>query len=297
MTRRWQTGRLQKSAGLNEQQLAQIRRLEAVCNEHEGLTMKLNWDLLQNRPQPLVNDFLYDEAGELIAYLALYTFNRREAEVSAMTHPQRRCQGIFTRLLAAAAEELQQRAVADFLFICEQASAAGIACMAAIGAGYAFSEYRMELVDPGRAVALPAELEIRPAYLEDVEALAQMDAACFSMPFDERRVQLMRAMASDRGKVLIATVGPAKVGKIQLTAEGEGAIYISAVCVLPEYRSRGYGKAILAHTVRQLTDARHQNISLEVATGNRHALSLYEQCGFAVTTAYDYYRMSISEWQ
>jgi ribosomal protein S18 acetylase RimI-like enzyme len=283
--------RLQKSAGLGERQLAEIRRLEGACNEYEGLTMKLNWDLLRNRPQQLVNDFLYYRDGELTAYLALYTFNGCEAEVSAMTHPQQRRQGIFTRLLTAAAEELQKRTVTDFLFICEQASASGAACLAAIGASYDFSEYRMDLVDPARTLDLPAELQIRPAHLEDVNALAQMDAACFSMPVDERRGQLMRSLASNTRPVLIATVGPAKVGKIQLTVEADGAIYISAVCVLPEYRSRGYGKAILARTVRQLTAAQYRNISLEVATENRHALSLYEQCGFAVTTAYDYYRL------
>ena len=289
--------RLQKSAGLNEQQLAEIRGLGVACNEYEGLTMKLNWDLLRNRPQSLVNDFLYYRDGELIAYLALYTFNGREAEVSAMTLPQQRRQGIFTRLLTAAAGEVQKRTVADFLFICEQASASGAACVAAIGANYDFSEYRMDLVDADRTLDLPAKLQIRPARLEDVDALAQMDAACFSMPVDERRVQLMRSLASNTRQILIATIGPAKVGKIQLTAEGDGAVYISAVCVLPEYRSRGYGKAILAHTVRQLTEAPYQNISLEVATENRHALSLYEQCGFAVTTAYDYYRLPLSEWR
>lgn len=288
-------GSLVASAGLDEHQLSEIRQLEEACNNFEGLTMKLNWDLLRKRPKQLVNDFLYYGESGLIGYLALYVFNRYEAEVSAMTHPQYRRQGIFTHLLAAAREEVQRRGIAGFLYICEQASPSGAKCMNAIGARYVSSEYRMDLVEPIRPGSCPVELEIRPARLEDVGALAQMDALCFGMAVEQRRVQLARTIVDSTRQTLVATVGPAAVGKIHVTDEGDSAAYIYAFCVLPEYRGKGYGKAILADTVRQLTAQGYESISLEVATENRRALALYEQCGFAVTTAYDYYHQPVKQ--
>ena len=41
--------RLEKSAGLNNTQLSQIRQLEEVCNKFDNLTMKLNWATLRSR--------------------------------------------------------------------------------------------------------------------------------------------------------------------------------------------------------------------------------------------------------
>src|SRR5262245_34367398 len=102
---------IQQSFGLSQAQLADIRQLETICNQFEGLTMKFNWNTLQDRPPDQGNDFLLYAAGQLIGYLALYGFNYKEAEISAMTHPHYRRQGIFKQLLAAAATELRQRGV------------------------------------------------------------------------------------------------------------------------------------------------------------------------------------------
>ena len=92
---------LEKSAGLSESQLAHISQLEQSCNHFEGLTMKLNWATLSSRPINEVNDFLFYVDDKPVGYLALYIFNKSQAEVSAMTHPNYRQQGIFKQLLAA----------------------------------------------------------------------------------------------------------------------------------------------------------------------------------------------------
>src|SRR5512139_1707526 len=129
---------LEKSYGLSQMQLAQIQQLELACNEFEGLTMKLNWNTLTNRPADQVNDFLYYVDDILVGYLALYGFNQHEAEISAMTHPHYRQQGIFKRLVRAGGLELQQRQVPNFLFICEQESSSGRQSVQALGAVYEF---------------------------------------------------------------------------------------------------------------------------------------------------------------
>ncbi len=284
--------RLEKSYGLNDTQLAHIRQLEKVCNQFEGLTMKLNWNSLQHRPSDEINDFLYYEGDKLVGYLALYSFNKKEAEVSAMSHPDHRRRGIFKQLLATARSELRKRTIPEFLFICERVSASGRQCMQAIGARYEFSEYKMSLKEAIRPAVTSADLRLSPALPEDIASMAHMEAICFEMPLAETKHRLERNLSDPGRRLLIAIVGGERIGKIHIL-QAETETYISAFCVLPAHQKKGYGTTILSRTVEQLVDEDHQNISLEVATNNEHALLLYQQCGFQVTTAYDYYRLAV----
>jgi ribosomal protein S18 acetylase RimI-like enzyme len=283
----------EKSYGLNETQLADIQQLETACNQFEGLSMKLNWSMLQDRPREQNSDFLYYADGQLVGYLALYSFNQREAEVSAMTHPEHRRRGIFKQLLATANLELKKRHGSDFLFICERASASGTACMQAMAAGYDFSEYKMRWQQAGiKPGAASAELQLRPGRPEDITDLVHMDELCFGVSGEAAKRWVKHDLADSNRRVLLASLGPVKIGKINVSMT-EVETYISGFCILPEYRRQGYGKIILTRTLEQLMAEDRHNISLEVATENEHALSLYEHCGFRTVTAYDYYRLPV----
>src|SRR5215469_8150586 len=93
---------LLKIAVLSETQLAEVERLAHVCNEDEGLDIKLNWNILRGHLRIGVTSFLHYEDGQLVGFLALYQFNSDEAEVSGMVHPEFRRTGIFTQLVRAA---------------------------------------------------------------------------------------------------------------------------------------------------------------------------------------------------
>jgi ribosomal protein S18 acetylase RimI-like enzyme len=285
---------LEKSYGLNQDKLAQIHQLELACNEFEGLTMKLNWNTLTDRPADQVNDFLYYVNDTVVAYLALYGFNQHEAEISAMTHPHYRRRGIFKQLLAAASLELQHREVPNFLFICERISASGIASVQALGAGYEFSEYKMDLQALSPVGPLPEGLQLRAAQVEDIKTLARMDELCFDVTMAAAQRWLEHDLADPQRQTIVATLAGIRIGKIGILIN-ETETYIAGFCLLPEYRGRGYGKAILSHTVNQLVTEQRPVICLEVACSNEQALSLYRRCGFEVTTGYDYYRLPVTQ--
>lgn len=281
---------LEKSPGLSKTQLVQISQLEAICNQFEGLAMKMNWSRLQNRSSNEINDFLYYDDDKLVGYLALYIFNSREAETMAVTHPEYRRRGIFKQLLAEARGELIKRNVPSLLFINEQASSSGAECMKAIGANYEFSEYKMILRQALKVNQRP-ELQLRLARPDDLADLARMEEICFDLPLEDTRQHLEKDMADRRRRILVAMLGTEKIGKIHMLIGEE--TYISAFCVLPQYRGQGYGKTILSQAVEQLAAEDHHNISLEVESKNRNALSLYERCGFQIVTAYDYFRLPV----
>lgn len=283
---------LEPSYGLNPIQLTQIQQLESVCNQFEALTMKLNWMTLRDRPKDQGNDFLAYAAGQLVGHLALYGFNQREAEISAMVHPNHRRQGIFKQLVALANTELKTRSIPEMLFICEQSSASGKAGMQALAAHYELSEYKMRWQEPPTFSAGPSLLQLRPGQPEDIPELVRLDEICFGVSPEAAQRWLAQDLADPQRRLWVATLGPLKIGKINVWSSATET-YISGFCIQPEYRGQGYGKTALTRVLEQLAAERHTQVVLEVACENEHALSLYQQCGFRTITAYDYYRLPV----
>lgn len=284
---------LEQSYGLNPIQLAQIQQLEIICNQFEALTMKLNWMLLQDRSGDQSNDFLAYVDGQLVGYLAMYGFNQREAEISAMVHPNYRRRGIFKQLLDLANKELKARTIPELLFICEQSSAAGKVCMQAVAACYEFSEYKMRWQEPSAFGIGASALQLQLARLEDIPELVRLDEICFGVAAEVAQRWLAQDMTDPQRRVWLATLGPLKIGKINIWSN-ETETYISGFCIWPEYRGQGYGKTVLTRILEQLAAEHHAQVVLEVACENEHALALYQQCGFRTVTAYDYYRLPVS---
>src|SRR6266568_5083455 len=111
------------SRGLPPEALAEIEALAAVCNAHEGLDLKLNWELLRRRPADQTNDFLFYEGGALVGFAGLYGLDK--LETCGMVHPAHRRRGTGRRLLAAVLDECRRRGVTDLLLVCERHSASG----------------------------------------------------------------------------------------------------------------------------------------------------------------------------
>jgi ribosomal protein S18 acetylase RimI-like enzyme len=63
--------------------------------------------------------------------------------------------------------------------------------------------------------------------------------------------------------------------------------HVTQICVLPEYRALGLGKALLAATVRNLTRRKFSTISLTVTEANSPAVELYQRLGFETKRVFD----------
>lgn len=63
--------------------------------------------------------------------------------------------------------------------------------------------------------------------------------------------------------------------------------HVTQICVLPEYRGLGLGKALLAATARNLTQRKFTTLSLTVTEANTPAVDLYERLGFEQRRVFD----------
>ncbi|MCP3774877.1 GNAT family N-acetyltransferase [Paenibacillus sp. MZ04-78.2] len=287
--------------GLSEQELRDIRTLADLCNTKDGITLKLNWDMLSARPAGVTNDFLMYEGEELISFLGIYSFGSTEAEISGMVHPRHRRKGVFTRLADAATEECRRRGIPKLIFICQERSASGKAFLQARGAVYSFSEHWMEMRVPnGQPPQVPdtrqAEaLELRLATADDIELLTELNRQGFDMTFEDAKVFVETTVADEKEKTYVAELGGKPIGKLTVRVN-EGVAFIFGFCVLKEYRGRGCGRETLARTIERIyREDGTSRFELEVAADNPRALGLYESCGFRALNANDYYTMELGE--
>ncbi|HUK49190.1 MAG TPA: GNAT family N-acetyltransferase [Terriglobales bacterium] len=63
--------------------------------------------------------------------------------------------------------------------------------------------------------------------------------------------------------------------------------HVTQVCVLPEYRSYGLGKLLMAATIRNLRQRKFSALSLTVTEANARAVDLYQYLGFETKRVFD----------
>jgi ribosomal protein S18 acetylase RimI-like enzyme len=280
--------------GLDPGDLAEIAPLAQLCNEHDGLDLKLNWNILRNRPSGQLNDFLYySDDGQLVGFLPLFSFSSQEGEISGMVHPAYRRRGIFRSLFEAAQREARQRGLPSLLLIAEQAAPSAQAFARGLPTTYDHSEYKMVMQEPRLPATFDERLHFRPARPADIEVISRITARAFNEPEDEVDWYTPESFSQPDRNYYVGEVDNIIVGKIDVSHSQESSS-ILGFAVTPEYQRRGYGRQILAHTVQEILKNGQRNLWLEVVTNNKQALSLYQSCGFQETGSYDYYRLTLA---
>jgi mycothiol synthase len=287
---------LVRKTTVTEQEAVEIRRLVDLCNAHEGLDLKLTFEVAKSDAGGSPKAFLQYAGGALVGFCALDHDRGPEAEVCGMVDPAYRRQGIGRRLLAAAREACPPAGVTSLLLICEAASDSGQAFTRAVGGSPQFAEYHMERED-GDATSRsdPAgttPLEIRRASRQDVDVVAHIMSSAFGDPEDSVRQRVLAEIEDARGPFYVAWREGTAIGSMKTYAMGpETGIY--AFGVLPAYQGRGLGRAFLTQMMRLLRAQGPTRFVLEVHTDNAPAITVYRACGFTTTTTYGYYAVGI----
>ncbi|MEQ7050985.1 GNAT family N-acetyltransferase [Paenibacillaceae sp. P-4] len=286
---------------LDADQLEALRRLEDICNEHDQIILKLNWDSLRARTGDVANDYVYVVDGEIVGFLGIYQFCASEVEISGMVHPDYRRQGIFNQLVKEAQQECGRRRVEKLIFICARPSLSGKEYLESIGSKCSFSEYWMTLTGEHvqDASEPPAKIELRQAETSDVALLTQLNMDGFDMNEEDARGYVETAMLSQQDYIFIADCQQENgewlpIGKIHVMRE-EGSAFLFGFSVQPEHRGRGYGRWILRSIIERMKEQQPTaKIELEVAVENERALGLYTSCGFHVRNINDYYVLELA---
>lgn len=268
---------------LTTQQLKDIERLQAECELHDHVQLKLNWEMLRERKTENLDFFHYEEK-ELVAFLGLYPFGST-VEVCGMVKPAERRKGHFQRLFHLGMEQVKLAGYKKILLNAPAGSDAAKAFLHQLGAEHAFSEHQMTWQE------MPLEdsdgILLRQATLEDYETSVRLSVEAFGLDEEDARAMESHHFADNTGMFMI-DVNEETVGKLRVSRE-EGQAWIYGFSILPEYQGRGIGRKALRRIVKEQSSAGY-SVHLEVETKNDHALRLYESVGFQAVHAQDYYQ-------
>lgn len=277
---------------LSSDEVTQIEQLADICNHHDGIELKLNWDMLRSRTGQENNDFLYYMEGQLVGFLALYIPNAREVEVSGMVHPSFRRRGVFRKLDEQMREELERRGIEQVIFSINHVAASGQAFAKAVGARYSFSEYRMVLGEVPSYTKQHEGLNRKFVEADDADFYVECMNNCFGLPEEEARQSFIQSMMSINRQLYTVHLNQIPIGTICAAIGGSG-VTLHELGIMPEYRGRGYGRQVLAETVYKLLGDEYPNIEFQMRCHNHQSRELYEACGFEVAAAFDYYEVRV----
>lgn len=121
------------------------------------------------------------------------------------------------------------------------------------------------------------EVRFSPLTKRDMPVVLRIEELTFPEPWSAQIFASELALKDQRSYQL-ARVGRRVAGYFGLMFVDDDA-HVTTVAVAPELQGRGFGTALMLQIVRTALEHDSRNLSLEVATGNTRAQSLYRSFG------------------
>jgi ribosomal protein S18 acetylase RimI-like enzyme len=277
---------------LSAEQLEQVRRLAALCEERDGASMeaRLDFGTLESGLADSSSCVLRYADGGLVGFAGMYYYGDiTKAELVILVHPDFRRRGIGRALLHTVRLLCRECGVMQLLLVVPRDSLPAAAFAREVGTCHFHAEYTLDLDTSKIPSAVPTShpVELRRAGTDDIPVMAAIAGAAFAFPFQEEEDALRRLMRDVARTTWLAAQDGLPVGVIQ-SAESDGLVFIVHFAVRPGMQGQGIGRQMLLAIVRGLLGTGRQRITIEVETDNQHALALYESCGFVTVSATDY---------
>ena len=284
---------------LNQEDYNAIATLQNICLDNDKTALKLELDYkLASSDESVeaignINEFMYFDEHNLVGYIGVGSFGGTSLEVNGMVHPNYRRQGIFQKLYQLVKEEWSKRSIKSMLLLSDRNSESGQAFIKTTGASYKHSEYEMYLhknEDTSFTEKIVEDIILRKTTNDDAKEVAKQNSIYFESDYDQTNM-IMPEEEEKRGmSIFIVENTDGIIGKVHLQLiNGLGGIY--GLGVLPEHRSKGYGRKILLKGIETLETMKADSIMLQVEAQNSNALNLYKSCGFVETSTMDYFEL------
>ncbi|WHY17755.1 GNAT family N-acetyltransferase [Paenibacillus sp. G2S3] len=272
--------------------LKNIEELQERCEQYDGISLKLNWEMLRQPSSVGDTEWLVTyEDDLLVGFLGLYGFGS-DMEVCGMVRPGYRRRGIFTSLWNRAQTIIKRNNVTTLLLNAPAASSSGAAFLQTLPLQFNHAEYQMKwggnTVASSEASSATGTVILRPAREDEAPILVELDCGGFDIKTeDAAELYDLQKQEGLQEHIMIEMDGQ-PVGKMRLWTE-DNETWIYGFTVSKKLRGLGIGRSALLQTIER-ERKNYNGVNLEVALDNPNALKLYESCGFVIQNKQDYYR-------
>jgi GNAT superfamily N-acetyltransferase len=276
---------------LSEPQIKDIKKLEDLCKEQDGLRGDVFLSNKLNFNKEMKCYFLLYEGETLISFISMFIPTTEEAEVSAYTLPDERQKGYFKLLLQKAIKEISNYGVKEMLFVHEPTSKSAKYILEKLNAKYDFSEYVL-VYNSTNSLKCNSKLKLVPVQRENVDKIAALHVDIFKKSLEVGQTMVNRALDSEEMMPYMAKFNDEIIGVCNINLENNDGC-ICGLGISPKYQGHGYGKEMLNLLIEKLLSMDINDILLEVDSENNRAYNLYIKNGFHIRTQFDYYRYII----
>ncbi len=267
---------------LTHQQISGIKELTAICEDHDKITLKLNFDLLENRSNQEKRDFFHYEGDELIGFIGLYGFGDT-VEICGMVHPQHRRKKIFTSLYLDAIALIKDLPFTNILLNAPDRSPFAIEFLETLPCTFSFSEYQMKW-EPCPIPQQVKEISLRLAQPNDLPIINVLNKVCFQSTHTISEIRQTNTEIT-----YMIEKNPTIYGTATIVRNGNQS-WICGLAIDPSYQSRGLGSEALRRLV-WMEYERGQKVFLEVSTPNEQAMNIYFRNGFQTFNTQHYFEV------
>jgi ribosomal-protein-alanine N-acetyltransferase len=145
-----------------------------------------------------------------------------------------------------------------------------------------------------------ANIVLRSYRASDLDAIVQMDEACFAEPFQFSHDTMRRFAEARRARVVIAEAACDMAGFGIVHVERAGAErvgYMVTLDVDERFRRQGVGQLLIEEMERQAAKAKCAALWLHVFEGNEAAIRFYERAGYRrVKKTAAFYGNGLNAW-
>lgn len=286
---------------IGEKEYKEINQLQKIVILKDKVNLKLELDFKlemsknSEASKKRINEFLYYVDDVLVAYLGISCFGGNVAELNGMTHPEWRRKGVFKKLLDLAIDQCSKSDFKKILLLTDDKSKSGSEFIKSVGGEYDFSEYGMELLN-GYSLEKLFAINLRKAEASDQKELSRQDLIYFSDKEENENFTVSNEEETEQieedefrmKNSYMAELNNEVIGKIHIEYSDDLA-FIFGFGVLPEFRGKGYGRAVLKAALKLISEINIKQVELDVAAKNSRALNLYKSCGFDEKSVMNYF--------
>ncbi|MDF1683732.1 MAG: GNAT family N-acetyltransferase [Legionellaceae bacterium] len=286
---------LSRSQQLDHISLVALQSLLTACQAIDGHVIPTYPHLLAEHRQGPPSLLYYDE-GVLVGFLAAFHFQPHTCEVSLLVDPNHRKQHIATALWHTMLSSVHAIRPAIKHLMISTPHDFNLNRFKHHDFHFQHSEFDMEYLSNTPPQLSHPSLVIRPAEHAHINHLCIIDKACFNPNRQHAELRFKRAIDNPDIHIFVAEHAGQVIGQVQLHFE-KNQVRLTDLAVLPAWQGQGFGQAITSYCLNYMFKHNKNRMTLIVAAKNQQALRLYQNLGFKIYNAVDYYKHDLTDFK